>query len=226
VKYDSNLNLDTQRSLGGSASDVYFSVIQSSDGGYVAVGYQSSQGQGSADALIVKYDSNLKLVTQRSLGGTNNDRYYSVCQSSDGGYVAVGYQGTQSQGSDDALIVKYDSNLNLVTKHGLGGSSDDYYRSVIQSSDGGYVAVGYQASQGQGNRDALISKLPFNLTSLTGSLSNHVGLSWTTPSLVETTPTLVETTPALTVTTPTLVETTPSLAVTTLSLVSTRSEKQ
>ena len=101
----------------------------------------------------------------------------------------------------------------------LGGSSSDYYQSVIQTNDGGYVAVGAQYSQGQGSYDALIVKLPNDFSLLSGSISNHSGLVWTTPTLVETIPTLVETTPTLVETTPTLVETTPTL-------VETRSEKQ
>ena len=193
--------------LGGSSSDYYQSVIQTNDGGYVAVGYQYSQGQGSNDALIVKYDSNLNVVSQHGLGGSGSDYYQSVIQTNDGGYVAVGYQNSQGQGSYDALIVKYDSNLKVVSQHGLGGSSSDNYQSVIQTNDGGYVAVGAQYSQGQGSYDALIVKLPNDFSLLSGSISNHSGLVWTTPTLVETIPTLVETTPTLVETTPTLVET-------------------
>ena len=65
-------------------------MIQSSDGGFVAVGFQQSQGQGNYDALIVKYKADLSIDTQHGLGGTGSDVYYSVCQTSDGGYVAVG----------------------------------------------------------------------------------------------------------------------------------------
>ena len=226
VKYDSNLNLVTQKGLGGSSSDYYQSVIQSSDGGYVAVGYQNSQGQGSVDALIVKYDSNLNVIKQAGLGGSGSDSYQSVVQSNDGGYVAVGYQISQGQGSIDALIVKYDSNLNVVKQAGLGGTGDDRYHSVIQTTDGGYVAVGYQGSQGQGGYDALITKLPSDLSTVDGVITNHSGLVWTTPTLIETTPTLIETTPTLTVTTPMLTVTTPTLTATSLTLVETRSEKQ
>jgi hypothetical protein len=225
VKYDSELNVIKQSGLGGSGSDSYQSVVQSNDGGYVAVGYQYSQGQGSADALIVKYDSNLNVIKQVGLGGSSNDSYVSVVQGNDGGYVAVGYQQSQGQGSNDALIVKYDSNLNVIKQSGLGGSSSDIYWSVVQSNDGGYVAVGYQTSQGQGNFDALITKLPSDLT-MEGTITNHIGLIWTEPTLVETSPTLTETNPTLTVTSPTLVETSPTLTVTTPTLVETRSEKQ
>ena len=225
VKYDSNLNVIKQAGLGGSGHDQYYSVIQSNDGGYVAVGFQQSQGQGSWDALIVKYDSNLNVIKQSGLGGSSHDYYLSVIQSNDGGYVAVGNQGSQGQGSTDALIVKYDSNLNVVKQSGLGGFSNDIYQSVIQSNDGGYVAVGYQGSQGQGSNDALITKLPSDLV-IEGVISNHSGLVWTEPTLVETSPTLVETSPTLAVTTPTLTATSPTLTETTPTLIETRSEKQ
>ena len=164
VKYDSNLNVIKQAGLGGSGGDTYQSVVQSNDGGYVAVGYQNSQGQGSSyDALIVKYDSNLNVIKQAGLGGSGSDQYRSIIQSNDGGYIAVGYQGSQGQGSYDALIVKYDSNLNVIKQSGLGGSGTDQYFSITQSNDGGYIAVGYQGSQGQGSNDALIVKYDSNL---------------------------------------------------------------
>ena len=226
VKYDSNLGVISQHGLGGSGYDYYYSVIQSSDGGYIAVGHQQSQGQGSTDALIVKYDSNLGVISQHGLGGSGYDYYRSVIQSSDGGYIAVGYQQSEGQGGYDALIVKYDSNFNLITQKGLGGSSSDFYQSVIQSNDGGYIAVGQQLSHGEGSSDALIVKLPNDFSLLTGTLVNHSGLSWTTPTLTETTPTLTETTPTLTETTPTLVESSLTLTVTAPSLTPKRSEKQ
>lgn len=107
----------------------------------------------------------------------------------------------------------------------LGGSGGDVYNSVIQSNDGGYVAVGYQQSQSQGSNDALIAKLPSDLV-VEGVIDNHTGLVWTEPTLVETSPTLTVTTPTLTETSPTLVETSPTLTETSPTLVETRSEKQ
>ena len=160
------------------------------------------------------------------MGGSSDDYYQSVIQSNDGGYIAVGNQRSEGQGSYDALIVKYDSNLNVVTQKGLGGSSNDYYRSVIQSNDGGYVAIGYQDSDSQGDRDALITKLPDDFNLITDPLVNHSGLSWTTPSLIETTPSLTETTLNLVETTLSLTDTSPNLVETSPSLVEVRSEKQ
>ena len=154
-----------------------------------------------------------------TLGGSSGDYYLSVIQSNDGGYIAVGYQESEGQGAYDALIVKYDSNLNVVTQKGLGGSSNDYYQSVIQSDDGGYIAVGNQDSEGQGAYDALITKLPNDFNLITGPLVNHSGLSWTSPNLVETSPNLVETSTNLVETSTNLVETSPNL-------VEARSEKQ
>ena len=108
----------------------------------------------------------------------------------------------------------------------MGGSSNDYYRSVIQSNDGGYVAIGYQDSDSQGDRDALITKLPDDFNLITDPLVNHSGLSWTTPSLIETTPSLTETTLNLVETTLSLTDTSPNLVETSPSLVEVRSEKQ
>lgn len=166
VKYDSNLNVITQKSLGGGSSDEFESLMRTSDGGYIAVGSQFSEGQGARDALIVKYDANLNIIKQAGLGGLAYDYYFGICERHGGGVMVVGYQESQNQ-QYDAIIVEYDSNLNLIKQKGLGFNNYDHLVSITQSDDGGYVAVGYQASQGQGSYDALIVKYDTNLNVIT-----------------------------------------------------------
>lgn len=191
IKLDSSLNIIEQRTVGGTSTD-YFRDIKKVTDGYIIVGYQSSsQSQGGWDALIIKYDNNLNLVAQAGLGGPSVDQYYSVCESNDGGYIAVGLQASSGEGQNDALIVKYDNNLNIISSTGLGGASSDQYLNVIQSQDGSYVAVGYQNSQTQGTNDALIVKHPTDLMP-DGVITNHMGLTWSAPSLIETVPSLSE----------------------------------
>jgi len=226
VKYDSNLNVVAQKSLGGSSSDYYYSVVQSHDGGYVTVGFQSSDSQGVYDALIVKYDSNLNVVTQKSLNGSERDIYLSIVQSHDGGYVAVGYQESDSQGVYDALIVKYDNNLNVMAQKSLGGSGTDYCRSIIQSNDNGYITVGYQNSDSLGDYDSIIIKLPNDFTLIDeGVLINHSNLYWSSTNITTTTPNLFDTWTSLIETTPTLNEIITTLTDSTSTLTEKRSEK-
>jgi hypothetical protein len=159
TKYDTNGNLIWQKGLGGSGIDSPTDVVYLN--GYLYVcGYQLSQGQGNSEALIVKYDTNGNLLWQRGLGGSNDDQFYRI--TTDGTSIyAAGYQNSQGQGNHDALIVKYDTNGNLLWQRGLGGNANDFFNAITYA--GGYLyAAGLQLSQGQGGSDALIAKYDTN----------------------------------------------------------------
>jgi hypothetical protein len=121
-------------------------------------------GNGSADAIIVKYDNDGNVVWKKNFGGSGVDHYESVTAVSDG-LIAVGkssafgggdWTGIIGKGLDDAIIVKYDNNGNVVWKKSLGGSGYDCYNSVTALSDG-IVAAGSGRSSGSGGA-ALIVK--------------------------------------------------------------------
>ena len=170
VKYDSNLNKVEAKVYGGSGGDVFRGVTTDSSGNIFAVGYTTSEGQGSADALIVKYDSNLNKVAAKIYGGTINDVYSGVTADSSGDIYAIGYTSSEGQGNYDALIVKYDSNLNKLAAKIYGGTSNDYFYGVTADSSGDIYAVGYTASEGQGSNDALIVKYDSNLNKLAAKI--------------------------------------------------------
>jgi len=147
--------------FGGSDYDRFYSIQQTSDGGYIAVGETGSYGAGDMDAFISKLDSSGNLSWAKTIGGNLYDRFYSIQQTSDGGYIAAG--GSESYGAGegyrDIFISKLDSSGNLSwTKIIGGGLYEDAY-SIQQTSDGGYIVGGYTNGYGAGNLDALISKL-------------------------------------------------------------------
>jgi hypothetical protein len=53
------------------------------------------------------------------------DRAYSIIQSSDGGYVVAGYNGSFGAGVRDFYVVKLDSSGNVVWTKTIGGSDWD-----------------------------------------------------------------------------------------------------
>src|SRR6185436_2345009 len=90
---------------------------------------------------------------EKSYGGTNNEKAYSIHQTSDNGYIIGGI--TWSDDGDvsgihgvnaDYWVVKTDSMRNIQWQKCLGGSLDDIASSVQQTMDGGYIVVGYTRS--------------------------------------------------------------------------------
>jgi arginine repressor len=135
------------------------SIIQSSDGGYVVVGYTKSFGAGDWDMYVVKLDSSGNVVWTKTIGGNGYDYANSIIQSSDGGYVVAGYTYSFGAGVVDFYVVKLDSSGNVVWTKTIGGNYYDYAYSITQSSDGGYVVAGYTDSFGAGSADFYVVKL-------------------------------------------------------------------
>jgi uncharacterized delta-60 repeat protein len=95
----------------------------------------------------------------KTIGGSSDDEANSIIQSSDGGYVVAGYTKSFGAGGEDIYVVKLDSTGNVQWAKTIGGSGNDFARSIIQSSDGGYVVAGWTYSFGAGRSDFYVVKL-------------------------------------------------------------------
>jgi uncharacterized delta-60 repeat protein len=159
VKLDSAGNVEWTKTIGGSSDDYAYSITQSSDGGYVVVGWTQSFGAGGADMYVVKLGSGGNVQWTKTIGGSDDDFANSVIQSSDGGYVIAGYTQSFGAGGYDMYVVKLDSNGNVVWTKTIGGSNGDVANSIVQSSDGSYVVAGETLSFGASGRDIYVVKL-------------------------------------------------------------------
>jgi hypothetical protein len=192
VKLDSAGNVQWAKTIGRSYLDEAYSIIQSSDGGYVVAGWTWGFGAGYGDMYVVKLDSSGNVIWTKTIGGSNSDAAYSIIQSSDGGYVVAGYTESFGAGYRDIYVVKLDSAGNVQWAKTIGGSSDDEAYSIIQSSDGSYVVAGYTESFGAGGADFYVVKMDangdvcFSQNITNYSVSSNVG-SFSAPSPVSST---------------------------------------
>jgi uncharacterized delta-60 repeat protein len=159
VKLDSSGNVIWTKTIGGSSIDRAHSIIQSSDGGYVVAGETWSFEAVNADFYVVKLDSSGNVLWTKTIGGSGFDVAGSIIQSSDGGYVVAGETSSFGAGDVDIYVVKLDSAGNVQWTKTIGGSGNDFARSIIQSSDGGYVVAGRTRSFGAGYDDIYVVKL-------------------------------------------------------------------
>jgi hypothetical protein len=113
VKLDSGGNVQWTKTIGGSNDDEAWSIIQSSDGGYVVAGSTRSFGAGGYDFYVVKLDSGGNVQWTKTIGGSDFDAAYSIIQSSDGGYVVAGRTRSFGAGGWDIYVVKMDANGNV-----------------------------------------------------------------------------------------------------------------
>jgi hypothetical protein len=181
VKTDASGNIQWQKCLGGTSSELASSIQQTSDGGYIISGTTFSNDgdvtgfHGESDYWIVKLDSSGILQWQKCLGGgyignpvSGYDKALSVKQTLDGGFIAIG--GSNSMNGNvtglhvanwyysDFWIVKLNSVGTLQWQKCLGGYLDEVAHSVVLSNDSGFVIAGYTRSNDgdvTGNYDSI-----------------------------------------------------------------------
>lgn len=171
------------RTFGGSDEEIFSSVQQTIDGGFISGGWslsaqsgnKSAGSKGGTDYWVVKTDINGNKLWDYTFGGVGTEKLYSVQQTSDGGYILGGSSNSgigpdKSQvgrGMEDFWIVKLDANGTKIWDKTFGGNLIDILYSIRQTPDGGYILGGSSGSglsgdksqPSQGNLDFWIIKI-------------------------------------------------------------------
>lgn len=128
------------------------------DEGYIITGVTYASGN-RFDLFLLRTDANGDTLWRRLFGDPDMQYGYSVTQTHDGGFIAVGNTRPVSGGSSDFYTVKTDGAGNTLWIYGYGGTLNDEAQAVIQTSDLGYMIAGYTQSYGAGSYDAYLIKL-------------------------------------------------------------------
>ena len=164
IKYNIKGELEWARVIGGTGGDYINSVAETLDGGYIVGGYFGSSSidlrngvvltnKGAYDGMIIKYSNNGETEWAKEIGGASDDRIESVAETKDGGYIVGGSFTSSSidlengvslvgNGASDGMIIKYSKNGETEWAEGIGGKYNDWIESVLETSDGSYIAVG------------------------------------------------------------------------------------
>lgn len=168
VRTDSLGNQLWSANFGGAQDDEGYSLLQTSDGGFLIAGVSSSFTSGSRDVWLVKTNASGVIQWSRNHGGLSSDGAWSVELSADGGFIVAGWTFSYGPGAvGNAWLVKTDSAGNLQWQKPFGGTSVDRALDVCLAG-GGYALTGYTSSSGSGLDDMLLIR--------TVSLGNEI---WT-----------------------------------------------
>lgn len=147
------------------------------DGSWMVSGYVDWPGD-NYDGFLMKLSSTGSPVWQKQVGGAGDDRFFSGRPTSDGGYAAVGFTVSPSDGSYDLWVVKLDSAGRAVWQKVYGGAGDEFGIDIRELRDGGFIVVGRSTSYGNAS-EVFALRLSSNgdIDTSCGALVESVSLS-------------------------------------------------
>jgi hypothetical protein len=172
VKVDLSGDTIWTKTYGGTNMDRGFSVQETSDDGYIIAGTTVSFGAGAFDVYLIKTTSFGDTMWTKTYGGTNWDEGRSVQQTSDDGYIITGYISSFGAGDTNVYLLKTDTEGDTLWTKTCGGAGIDIGNGVKQTTDNGYVIVGYTSSFGAGSYDVYLIK-----TGPEQGVTEHVAIS-------------------------------------------------
>ncbi len=178
---DENANLLSSKTYGGSGGDVATDLITTKDGGFLMSGYSmssdgdASKNEGFHDSWFVKTNTSGGIEWEKSYGFAGHDHSYSIVETVDGGYFSAGFLDVSASGGAGSDNVKHgvgefwgqklDASGDFQWRNYFGGSNNDRSHKALQTSDGGFMLIGFtesndfDISQTHGSYDFWVVKL-------------------------------------------------------------------
>ncbi|MBK6766754.1 MAG: T9SS type A sorting domain-containing protein [bacterium] len=148
-----DVNGDSLWSL--SLDGVANALTATSDGNFVAAGYQGAAWPGDADMWMCKFTTGGDVLWNHTYNDCG-DQCRDVEEIA-GGFALFGYSKIAC-GPEEYWLIKTNSDGECIESHSYGGSSYDYCNGGLAATDGGYLLTGYTWSFGNGLRDVWLTK--------------------------------------------------------------------
>jgi hypothetical protein len=155
------------QTFGGMMHDSARSILQTSDYGYLILGYTDSFGNGHGDVWLIKTDFEGNEEWNKTYDGIGGfDTGTNILKTSDGGYIITGiYSNMPPPPLDfivDGWLIKIDHDFNVQWNKTFGGNEDVSFYSIQQTSDDGYIILGDTYFYGAGKCDIWLVKTDNN----------------------------------------------------------------
>ncbi|MFM9986986.1 MAG: T9SS type A sorting domain-containing protein [Flavobacteriales bacterium] len=123
-------------------------VKRTPDNGFILVGHEEIVDFIAKDIVLLRLDENGTILWSRRYGSLSDDKdsAVGVLIADDGFYVAGEIESSPSH--SNSMLLKLDTNGEIVWSKEFGWGGDDNIRGLISSSDGGCIAMGFTDSFG------------------------------------------------------------------------------
>ncbi|MEO8415244.1 MAG: hypothetical protein ABI472_16415 [Ginsengibacter sp.] len=163
VKLDSIGDIQWDKTIGGSGSDVCTSIRQTQDGGYIIgaasnsnnSGEKTENSRGDFDIWVIKLDSTGKVEWDKTLGGNKFEYCGGMELTDDNCVVLCGNTASDSFTEKpekkygkiaDPWIVKLDMKGNIRWHKIFGGNVDGMFLGISRTNDNGFILSAFSNS--------------------------------------------------------------------------------
>jgi RHS repeat-associated protein len=139
-----------------------YDIQSTPDGGYIMAGGMQSKSL-AKDGTLVKADSLGNVQWAMTYGGDGSDTLVRVRRTADNGYIAIGttHSGSHANGAIWILKTNTDGTLGWTKTIGFSTPFGEHGYDIIQTSDGGYAALGIY-NQHAGHGEFVLTRLQSN----------------------------------------------------------------
>ncbi|MFI5172381.1 MAG: T9SS type A sorting domain-containing protein [Chitinophagales bacterium] len=162
VKLNADLSIEWENTIGGSESEILYSVLLTPDGGYLLgassgspiSGDKTEDSYGLPKIWLIKLNSDGEIVWQNTIQTNGQDYLQCMTNTADGGYCLGAYSFSPAglekiegnYGGIDIWVLRLDSNFNIMWQNTIGGNGDDAAYTIKETSDGGFILAGFSGS--------------------------------------------------------------------------------
>ncbi|MGB3477590.1 MAG: hypothetical protein WBB67_00335 [bacterium] len=146
------------RTYGGADLDEGRMVQQTTDGGYIVIGFTLSFGAGDYDFYLIKTNASGDTLWTKTYGTARDDRASSIQQTTDGGYIVSGFSLPADDSLGDIYTIKINDQGDTLWSKRYAGANHHAGYPAIQTADGGYIISGSTYSYGAGGLDIYLIK--------------------------------------------------------------------
>lgn len=144
---------DWHRTWGGTDNDYGYAITECN--GYLYVLSKTWGHHGPTGLSLLKYDTNGNIIWEETWGGSMNDQWCDFVSYNDYLYI-VGANDGYGGRSDDVLILRYDTDGNLIWQRTWDNGDDEYGYSITEY--GGFLYIVGRSYQSYNEQDLLLLK--------------------------------------------------------------------
>lgn len=151
------------RTFGGAEYEDCREVLALPDGSFILGGNTQTFGAGLSDFWLIKTDATGGGLWSRTFGSDGNELCNDVARTSDNGFIMAGTTDSLAAwGGSDGWLVKTNASGDTQWTRSFGGQEGEFFFSVEQAADGGYIAGGATLSDTPGSYDFYLVKTDAN----------------------------------------------------------------